>query len=80
MTTILGINAYHGDASAAVVVDGQLVSAVLLLGLRGVNARADDSGEKAEEMRDANKHCDWSRESTMNHLWGPNFPTSLPQR
>ncbi|MGE3776054.1 MAG: carbamoyltransferase [Pirellulaceae bacterium] len=26
--TILGINAYHGDASAAVVVDGQLVAAV----------------------------------------------------
>jgi len=28
MTTILGINAYHGDASAAVVVDGKLVAAV----------------------------------------------------
>lgn len=28
MTTILGINAYHGDASAALVVDGQLTSAV----------------------------------------------------
>ncbi len=28
MTTILGINAYHGDASAALVVDGQLVAAV----------------------------------------------------
>ncbi len=27
-TTILGINAYHGDASAALVVDGQLVAAV----------------------------------------------------
>ena len=25
---ILGINAYHGDASAAIVVDGQLVAAV----------------------------------------------------
>ena len=25
---ILGINAYHGDASAALVVDGQLVAAV----------------------------------------------------
>jgi carbamoyltransferase len=25
---ILGINAYHGDASAAVVVDGALVAAV----------------------------------------------------
>src|SRR5512137_1882712 len=25
---ILGINAYHGDASAALVVDGQLVSAI----------------------------------------------------
>ena len=25
---IIGINAYHGDASAALVVDGQLVSAV----------------------------------------------------
>jgi carbamoyltransferase len=28
MTNILGINAYHGDASAALVVDGQLVAAV----------------------------------------------------
>jgi carbamoyltransferase len=28
MTIILGINAYHGDASAALVVDGQLVAAV----------------------------------------------------
>ena len=28
MTAILGINAYHGDASAALVVDGQLVAAV----------------------------------------------------
>ena len=28
MTSILGINAYHGDASAALVVDGQLVAAV----------------------------------------------------
>ena len=28
MTTILGINAYHGDASASLVVDGQLVAAV----------------------------------------------------
>jgi carbamoyltransferase len=28
MTTILGINAYHGDASAAIVVDGRLVAAV----------------------------------------------------
>jgi carbamoyltransferase len=28
MTTILGINAYHGDASAALVVDGQLIAAV----------------------------------------------------
>jgi carbamoyltransferase len=27
-TTILGINAYHGDASAALVIDGQLVAAV----------------------------------------------------
>ena len=27
MTTILGINAYHGDAAAALVVDGQLVAA-----------------------------------------------------
>ena len=25
---ILGINAYHGDASAALVVDGELVAAV----------------------------------------------------
>ena len=25
---ILGINAYHGDASAAMIVDGQLVAAV----------------------------------------------------
>ncbi|MCP4508709.1 MAG: carbamoyltransferase, partial [Fuerstiella sp.] len=25
---IIGINAYHGDASAAVVVDGQLIAAV----------------------------------------------------
>jgi len=25
---VLGINAYHGDASAALVVDGQLVAAV----------------------------------------------------
>ncbi|HJN65820.1 MAG TPA: carbamoyltransferase N-terminal domain-containing protein, partial [Pirellulales bacterium] len=25
---IIGINAYHGDASAAIVVDGQLVAAV----------------------------------------------------
>ena len=28
MTSILGINAYHGDASAALVVDGRLVAAV----------------------------------------------------
>jgi carbamoyltransferase len=28
MTCILGINAYHGDASAALVLDGQLVAAV----------------------------------------------------
>jgi carbamoyltransferase len=28
MKTILGINAYHGDASAALVVDGQLIAAV----------------------------------------------------
>ena len=28
MTAILGINAYHGDAAAALVVDGELVSAV----------------------------------------------------
>ena len=28
MTTILGINAYHGDASAALVIDGQLIAAV----------------------------------------------------
>ena len=28
MTVILGLNAYHGDSSAAVVVDGQLVAAV----------------------------------------------------
>lgn len=28
MTSILGINAYHGDASAALVVDGQLVVAI----------------------------------------------------
>lgn len=28
MTSILGINAYHGDASASLVVDGQLVAAV----------------------------------------------------
>jgi carbamoyltransferase len=28
MTTILGINAYHGDASAALVIDGRLVAAV----------------------------------------------------
>ena len=28
MTTILGINAYHGDASAALVIDGKLVAAV----------------------------------------------------
>ena len=28
MTSILGINAYHGDASAALVVNGQLVAAV----------------------------------------------------
>lgn len=28
MTSILGINAYHGDASAALVIDGQLVAAV----------------------------------------------------
>jgi carbamoyltransferase len=28
MTNILGINAYHGDASAALVVDGRLVAAV----------------------------------------------------
>src|SRR5688572_25754405 len=28
MQTILGINAYHGDASAALVVDGKLVAAV----------------------------------------------------
>ena len=28
MTTILGINAYHGDASASLVINGQLVAAV----------------------------------------------------
>jgi carbamoyltransferase len=28
MTTILGINAYHGDASAALVIDGRLIAAV----------------------------------------------------
>ena len=28
MTTILGINAYHGDASAALIVDGELLNAV----------------------------------------------------
>lgn len=28
MVSILGINAYHGDASAAIVVDGQLIAAV----------------------------------------------------
>ena len=28
MSSILGINAYHGDASACLVVDGQLVAAV----------------------------------------------------
>src|SRR5688572_15131645 len=28
MTAVLGINAYHGDASAALVIDGQLVAAV----------------------------------------------------
>uniref|UniRef100_A0A7C2P226 Carbamoyltransferase n=1 Tax=Schlesneria paludicola TaxID=360056 RepID=A0A7C2P226_9PLAN len=28
MTSVLGINAYHGDASAAIVIDGQLVAAV----------------------------------------------------
>lgn len=28
MTAILGINAYHGDASASLVVDGQLIAAV----------------------------------------------------
>lgn len=28
MTTILGINAYHGDASASLVIDGKLVAAV----------------------------------------------------
>lgn len=27
-TTVLGINAYHGDASAAIVADGQLIAAV----------------------------------------------------
>ena len=27
-TSILGINAYHGDASAALLVDGRLVAAV----------------------------------------------------
>ena len=28
MTTILGINAYHGDAAAAIVRDGELIAAV----------------------------------------------------
>ncbi len=28
MTSILGINAYHGDASAALVIDGQLIAAI----------------------------------------------------
>jgi carbamoyltransferase len=28
MGSILGINAYHGDASAALIVDGNLVAAV----------------------------------------------------
>src|SRR5665647_272078 len=27
LTTILGLNAYHGDAAAAIVVDGELVAA-----------------------------------------------------
>lgn len=27
VTTILGLNAYHGDAAAALVVDGELVAA-----------------------------------------------------
>jgi predicted NodU family carbamoyl transferase len=28
VTSIVGLNAYHGDASAALVVDGELVNAV----------------------------------------------------
>ena len=28
MTAILGINAYHGDAAAALVIDGELVAAI----------------------------------------------------
>ena len=28
MAVILGLNAYHGDSSAAIVVDGKLVAAV----------------------------------------------------
>ena len=28
MTSILGINAYHGDAAAALVMDGELIGAV----------------------------------------------------
>ena len=28
MTSVLGLNAYHGDASAALVCDGELVAAV----------------------------------------------------
>ena len=28
MTVILGLNAYHGDSSAAIVVDGKLIAAV----------------------------------------------------
>ena len=35
MSTILGINAYHGDSSACVVIDGKLVAAVPL-NVRGI--------------------------------------------
>lgn len=31
MKVILGINAYHGDASAAIVIDGKLVAAEISL-------------------------------------------------
>ncbi|MFO0064312.1 MAG: carbamoyltransferase N-terminal domain-containing protein, partial [Planctomyces sp.] len=37
---IIGINAYHGDASAAMVVDGKLVAAVVVERFNRIKHRA----------------------------------------
>ncbi len=57
MTTILGINAYHGDSSAALVVDGQLVAAVEEERFNRVKHWA---GFPAESIRDVLAQADCS--------------------